>query len=136
MTVAPEVDPETGSPFHSVYNHLGGFSAYQSICFYLCLTLDAESFCPPGMTYSCSTNACSATCMDPYAPEVCPFPEKDTCVCPVGQLFHNGSCTSCCLADCLGSNEQQHQVCTTEVGRFCFSFQNAVHSLMALKVYD
>lgn len=64
------------------------------------------SYCPAGMIYKCSTKACLATCADPEAPDVCPFANKDACVCPPGELLYNGTCTASCPVGCLDQHGQ------------------------------
>jgi len=81
---------------------------WQRTSIFLCL--ETISLCPPGMIYQCSVSACLATCADPTAPQFCPFPNKDACVCPTGQLLHNGTCTANCPIGCVDANNQLHPV--------------------------
>lgn len=66
--------------------------------------------CPEGMEYRCNATACPSTCSDRDAEINCIQPNVEACVCPDGQLLHNGQCVSTCPVGCVDGNQQFHPI--------------------------
>ena len=66
--------------------------------------------CPDGLVYRKKAAACRPSCQDPNAAKLCHLPDKETCVCPEGLLYHDGSCIRPQDCGCIDENSTRYEV--------------------------
>ncbi|KAK2150453.1 hypothetical protein LSH36_404g01019 [Paralvinella palmiformis] len=73
-------------------------------------TTKCPMVCPDGLVYRKKAAACRPSCQDPNAAKLCHLPDKETCVCPEGLLYHDGSCIRPQDCGCIDENSTRYEI--------------------------
>ena len=66
--------------------------------------------CGANMEFQTAASACPATCVDPKAPEDCPYADKEGCVCKEGFILSGETCVSPVECGCYDEKQNYYPV--------------------------